>query len=71
MDHRGSNQTLDQFQYYIMTPRAFDNFFRLAGERALSEALSKMRLAQVQALYDRVPPPVINFLRYCKRIIRR
>lgn len=51
--------------------KSFDNFFRLAGERGLEEAMSKIRLAQLQTIYDRVPPRIINFLRYCRHIIRR
>lgn len=43
--------------------KSFDNFFRLAGERALAEATSKVKL---KAIRDRVPPLIINFFRLLK-----
>lgn len=56
---------------------SFDNFFRLAGERAIGEAIATIRhgelqarYGELQALYDRSPPLVINFVRYCRRILR-
>lgn len=43
---------------------SFDNFFRLAGERATGEAISKKRL-------QAVPKPIINFLRFFRHDLRR
>lgn len=49
---------------------AFDNFFHIAGKQALSEAMSKIRLGELQAIYDRIPPAIINLLRNFRRVIR-
>lgn len=44
--------------------KSFDNFFRLAGERATGEAISKRKL-------QAVPQLIINFLRPFRRDLRR
>lgn len=44
--------------------RSFDNFFRLAGERAIGEAIAKRRL-------QAVPPLIIKVLRPFRRNLRR
>lgn len=50
--------------------RSFDNFFNLAGERALHEAMFRIRHGELQALHDRIPPLIVNFLRYFRRVLR-
>jgi hypothetical protein len=49
---------------------SFNNFFHLAGKRALSEAMYKIKQEELQALYDRIPPLIISSLRYFRRILR-
>ncbi|MDV6345075.1 class I SAM-dependent methyltransferase [Nitrosomonas sp. Is37] len=47
---------------------SFDNFFRLAGERAVSEAISQIKL---QAIRDRLPEPLVTLFRRSKAIRHR
>ena len=59
---------LQTINYSERSKKSFDNFFRLAGERALGEAIFKRKL---QAIHDRVPSPIANLFRFFKRKKRR
>lgn len=51
-----------------ISKNSFDHFFRLAGERAVSEAISHIKL---QAIRDRLPEPLVTLFRRSKAIRRR
>lgn len=51
-----------------LTRSAFDHFFRLVGERAVSEAISHIKL---QAIRDRLPKPLVTLFRRSKAVRRR